>query len=263
MIYPEQKKETFYYLVTTVKNGVESLGTLMNSNPMIDKIPSNVIVTEKDHHITLQWEPSTDITHYTLYYDTKPIKLLANATQITTKETSFTHKNLTNGRLYYYYITATYQTIESPTSDLIKGVPGNPPPKIQTLYGNESQIEVTWEPSEKHTFYSLYIHTKNDFKSATITRALTINSHLFTDLMPNTSYYFWLTGEGEASFEQNDSLPSNVKTYTTQPFEIKKLQTFTGNHQLKITWDDINPSTNYKIYYSDNKCPSQEGRKEK
>ena len=248
---PEQKKETIYYLVTTVQNGIESIGTLMNSNPMTDKIPSNITLTEKDHHITLQWDPIANITNYTLYYDTKPITSLANATQITTKETSFTHENLTNGYLYYYFITSTYENKESPTSDLIKGIPGNPTPAILDLYSNESQIEVPWEPSEKHTFYSIYIHTKNDFKSATKTRALNINNHLFTDLIPNTTYYFWLTGKGNASFKENNSLPSTVKTCTTQPFEINNIQTFTGNHQLKITWDAINPNTNYKIYFSD------------
>ena len=89
-------------------------------------IPTNVNATATDGQVQLSWDVKADLAYY-VYWSTNSGVDINNGTKIENVTSPFKHTKLTNGRMYYYIITANNGfTISPPTSE-VSAMPSKTP----------------------------------------------------------------------------------------------------------------------------------------
>jgi fibronectin type 3 domain-containing protein len=122
---------TYYFVVTSVINGVESAGSTpvsaMPSSAPAPAEPTGVTVTPGNGQITIAWPQVTNATSYNIYWSTNPGVTSGAGTNGTlisgVTTTSYTQIGLTNGTIYYYVVTAVDGNGESPASIQVSVAP--------------------------------------------------------------------------------------------------------------------------------------------
>lgn len=126
---------TYYYLVTAVNTGGESVASSAVSAtplPPAPGAPANLTGTTGDTQVQLAWSASTGATSYNLYWSTTPgiVAGAAGVTQVTgIASTSYVATGLTNGTTYYYAVTSVGAGGESALSAevAVRPLPPTPP----------------------------------------------------------------------------------------------------------------------------------------
>ncbi len=85
--------------------------------------PQNVSVLPGNFNNIISWDPVSRATEYQLYWSNSPNLNIASAAKISKVSSPFIHSDLTNGRLYYYKITAKTPFLEGEPSIEATGLP--------------------------------------------------------------------------------------------------------------------------------------------
>ena len=80
------------------------------------EIPVNVNVASGDSQVVISWDPISDGSSYNIYWSTSP-GVTTSDTRISGATSPYSHTGLTNGRTYYYAISAEDTCGESGLSD--------------------------------------------------------------------------------------------------------------------------------------------------
>jgi fibronectin type 3 domain-containing protein len=124
----------YYYVVSAVNGtGASPNSAEVSATPAIPTVPAapaNLTATAGNAQASLAWSASTGASSYHLKRATTnggPYTQIAAPTS-----TSFTDVSLTNGKNYYYVVSAVNSAGESPNSAQVVAVPGvpNPPPTV-------------------------------------------------------------------------------------------------------------------------------------
>jgi fibronectin type 3 domain-containing protein len=144
--------DTYYYLVTAVNTGGESVASAEDSAmplPPAPGAPTNLTATTGDAQVQLSWSATTDATSYNVYWSnaTGVVPGAAGVTQIPgVTATSYTHTGLTNGDTYYYVVSAVGAGGEGAPSTEVSARPLPPPPPAPlglTAIAPKDVIQVT------------------------------------------------------------------------------------------------------------------------
>ncbi|MDX1813044.1 MAG: hypothetical protein R3240_13900, partial [Gammaproteobacteria bacterium] len=122
-----ENNTTYYFSIAAVNNVGESpasiaiAATPKSANP---SVPSKVKARSLENAIQISWEAVADANSYTLYWSNNINFNQGSATGVEqTTGTSFTHKDLTESKLYYYFVTAHNESGESESSALVSATP--------------------------------------------------------------------------------------------------------------------------------------------
>lgn len=131
---------TYYYVVSAIVNGIESLNSIeVAATPMqvIPLPPTNLIAEAGDEEVTLCWNPVENALGYNIKRATTPdgeYDIIAPNVQSNT----FTDKGLTNGVTYYYVVSVIVGEVESPDSNVAPATPTAP-----VIVSNNAILEIT------------------------------------------------------------------------------------------------------------------------
>jgi hypothetical protein len=174
-------------------------------------------------------------------------------------ESPYTQRALTNGKAYYYVVTATNSFGESPASSEVSATPTAPTttpatvPSAVTATPGSGEVVISWGvvPGASD-YYDIYWSTSPGVTPASGTEIQGVQSpYVQTGLTNGATYYYIVTavnsvGEGAPSTEVSAS-PSLPVAVPSAPAGVTAAP---GNAQMTIEWSPAQWATGYDIYWS-------------
>jgi predicted phage tail protein len=248
---------TPYYFVVTAVNiplnggtGESAASSQVSCIP--DPVPTGVAATPGDNQATIAWTAVTGATSYNVYWSTTTGVTPANGTQITSAANPYTLTGLTNGKTYYFVVTAVNGSGESAPSSQLSCTPGQPvPPGGAIANPGDGQATIAWTPVPAATSYNIYWSTTAGVTPANgIKIANATGPYNLTGLTNGTTYYVVVTavnGYGEsAASTQVSATPSA----TPPPAAPSGVTATLGDGQATIAWTIVPNADSYNIYWS-------------
>ena len=202
--------------------------------------PQNVKAVPGDKQVTITWNAVNGATNYIVYsYVDGSYHNLG-----TTTSTSFTAKNLVNGKWNNWSVAdAVYATpVQNTKPQNVQAVPGN------------GQVTLTWDAVENAEDYVVYSYVDGGYNKLGYSKT---NSFTATGLTNGKKYGFivkaWVNG-GWNAWSNDDAVYATPVGGT----DVRNVKAVPGNGQVALTWDKVSGATNYVIYsYADGKYTKQ------
>ena len=175
----------------------------------------------------------------------------------TTTSTSFTAKNLVNGKKYGFIVKAWVNGKWNNWSvaDAVYATPvqNTKPQNVQAVPGN-GQVTLTWDAVENAEDYVVYSYVDGGYNKLGYSKT---NSFTATGLTNGKKYGFivkaWVNG-GWNAWSNDDAVYATPVGGT----DVRNVKAVPGNGQVALTWDKVSGATNYVIYsYADGKYTKQ------
>ena len=209
---------TYYYKVSAVNSvgeGPQSneASATPNAPTSPPGAPQDLVATAGDASVSLTWSPpSSDggapITNYKIYRGNTPDQLSLRAT--VPNVLAYTDSPLTNGKTYYYKVTAVNSVGEGPPSNLASATPQSgqtapSPPRSLSAAAGDARVALTWlDPSSDGgspiTNYTVYRGTTPGGESL-LTTLGNVTSYTDATVTNGVTYYYVVTavnGVGES-----------------------------------------------------------------
>ncbi len=221
--------ETYYYQVSAVNSKGEGPRSAETSAKPVGKpsAPLSLTATPGDEEINLEWSPPSDdggsaVTGYKIYSG-------ISTSEISIKEevstTSYKDTHLTNGKIYYYKVSAVNGVGEGAKTSIVSatpsGLPGAPL-NLEAIRGDE-EIALTWEEplddgGAMITSYKIYCDDLFVYETSAL-------QYTHTDLNNGEEYTYIViavntNGEGKKSTPDSatpgtvPTMPQNVEVST-------------------------------------------------
>ena len=204
----------FYYILTAVKDGLESEpSTEVMGKPILEppSPPLMLAVTPGKYQNQLTWTPVEDATAYHLYWGNSPELTLENGTKIENVTSGYIHSDLNEPVDFYYVVTAVKDGLESEASVEVTGKPIILPqgtPQL-TIIGGDKSLLLSWTMVKGATQYELYWGTSPKVVPTEDNKmVIQGNSFEHTGLENDRAYYYIIAAA-------NSSGTSNLSAVST------------------------------------------------
>jgi hypothetical protein len=247
-VFENPKPNTIYYFA--VLANYEDGESLLTSIEKILQIKAPIAKAKNQKNI-LSWSKIEGIDHYNLYWSNTPKPNIKNAQKITNLQDNFVHKNLTNKKAYYYFLTPVRKSIEGPPSPVIKSIPDliAPTPKGFNIKVTNNEISLVWETEPNAIFYTIYWNTKAENLKLKGKRIVTKNTYyVYENPKPNTIYYFAVL----ANYEDGESLLTKIE----KALQIEAPIAEAKNQKNILSWSKIKGIDHYNLYWSNTQKPN-------
>lgn len=233
---------TYYYIVTSVnRDGESGGGNEVSAIPNANKplAPTNLTTQAGYTKVILSWGPVAGAYTYNVkrsdYFGGPYTTVVSNLTQ-----TTFTDTGLTDGKQYFYIVTAVNDNGEGPSSSEVSAIPVVPPPANLSATAGDGKVTLRW--------------TKGDITWTRIKRATTPggpyeslmsttgSSYNDTNVTIGTTYYYIVVN----AVSSEESTPSNE--VSAAPYSAPYNLTATaGNALVTLAWGAATGSTYYSV----------------
>ena len=163
------------------------------------KAPGDIKATAGDKQVTVTWTTVPGATTYNLYWLLAPGVTPTTGTKVMGVTSPYTHTGLTNGKPYYYIVTALYGATESTASGEASATPyagaigPSAPANVNAAAGN-GQVYVSWGSVTGASSYNLYWGTSAGVNKASATKVPGVTSpYTHTGLTNGAPYYYVVT----------------------------------------------------------------------
>jgi fibronectin type 3 domain-containing protein len=220
-------------------------------------VPTALSVQPGDAVTTVQWPAVTGATSYNLYWsDTSPVTK-ASATLIAKAVSPFEHTGLTNGKSYYYAVSAVGDGGESELSSTIGATPVAPvaaPPGTVNATPGDKTVTVDWSPVSEATSYNLYWSntpgvTPGGTGVTQVAIPITSTSYVHTGLTNATSYHYVITAVNTGG-ESVVSAEASATPIPAAPGAPTNLTATSGDTQVQLAWTGTSDAASYNVYWS-------------
>lgn len=229
--------QTYYFKVRAMKtvngkNGYGSYSSVVSKSTKISK-PAIRIDKTAYNSITLAWDEVTGAQKYEIFVSSSKDGTYKSLG--TTKNTSYTHKNLELEKTYYYKVTAIrqkyttgYSTVKSAKTTLGK-LTG-----LEVTKYYDGNLKITWDKVDGATSYQVYRSTvKDDDDEYKRIASVTANSYIDSDVSSSKTYYYKVCGvRGDVKTELAG--PVSVKTSSKESKGID-----VSSYQGTIDWKKV------------------------
>ena len=168
------------------------------------KAPGDIKATAGNAQVSVSWTPAAGAMGYNLYWGTASGVTPTTGTKVLGVTSPYAHTGLTNGKTYYYIVTALSGSAESSASGEASATPyggtgGGIPSGLSATAGS-GQNTLSWSPVTGATGYNLYWGTASGVNKTTGTKLATVQSpYIHSGLTNGTPYYYVVTAYDAAS----------------------------------------------------------------
>ena len=245
-----------YYYVVSASNGscssassAEASATPVCTPP---SVPTNLLATPGDNQVALSWTAPTtgNVVSYTVSRSTVSggaYSSIANPTG-----TSYADSTASNGTTYYYVVSASNGTCNSPNSTEVFAMPvatcaQAAPTGVSATAGNR-QVTLSWTAAAGATSYGI---GRSTISGAGYSSAGTTSATTFVDTDPalvnGTTYYYVVTANGAcASPNSTEVSATPVCTPPIVPTGVTASAN-SSNGNITVSWNAVNAATGYTV----------------
>ena len=225
----------------TITGKGEYSGKLTTSFRIISTTPT-VTATAGDKQVTLKWNAISGATKYAVsrYDGSKYIEINYKVTG-----TSYTVKNLTNGKAYKFLVQAYVGGIWSPISTtlLVSATPKASVNPVVTATAGDKQVTLKWNTVSGATKYA--VSRYDGSKYIEINYKVTGTSYTVKNLKNGTKYQFlvqsYVNGEWSA-------ISKTLLVSATPKASVNPVVTATaGDKQVTLKWNTVSGATKYAV----------------
>jgi cellulose 1,4-beta-cellobiosidase len=174
--------------------------------------PAGVSAVSGINRITVKWQPALGAASYTVYYSDKPGATKTHGEKIAgITAVSYEHTGVKEKTMYYYVVTASNESGESPPSAesgaMVQAIALQAPVNVSAS-GGDGRITVKWKEVAGATSYTIYYATTPGASRAAGNKIADIKSisYQLANVKKKTMYFFKVTavnaaGESPASNE--------------------------------------------------------------
>ncbi|MCE7735752.1 MAG: hypothetical protein GPJ54_12790 [Candidatus Heimdallarchaeota archaeon] len=232
---------TYYYTITAVNSAGESiLSTEISVIPgQVPNAPQNLESTYSDQSVDLNWDAPTDDGGLTIfqYHIFRATSIGGPYTDIgQSPTTSYSDAGLTNGQIYYYYVTAENTKGQGGDSTIISVIPAIAPSPPTNLGGNtgDKSVTLSWDAPSSDGGSALINYTI--YRDSVFLTNVTAGTTIYQDtgLTNGNSYSYTVRAvnlEGE-SIDSNSVILTPVST----PGIPQNLVSGYGDSYVTLTW---------------------------
>lgn len=252
---------TYYYAISGMNPGGEGpLSAIASATPQVPAPavpPTDFSVTARDAAVTINWDTTrVGVDAYRVYWSNTATAAPSDWILIPGFRAGESHKQLTNGVVYYYRITALNAGGESPASAPLSATPQIAPPAIPTGLTasviDDTQIALNWFQKTGLSYNLYWATTANvpllgvDVNKISDIQAIYKQSNLTS----GTPYYYVLTAQNPGG----ESAPSPVVSVTStiiSPDTPTNLSAVAGDATVTVQWQAIaDPLASYALYWT-------------
>ncbi|KQC06134.1 MAG: hypothetical protein APR62_01450 [Smithella sp. SDB] len=270
---------TYFFAFTAVStsDGESNLSEIIpatpqgDPDPMPPEFPKNVRANAGNGEVTVTWTPVDDAEIYNVYqysnFDdlTLAAEIKSTDGNCTGSQCSFTSPGLTNGTIYFFYLTAENNT--SVKSNVVEAIPpssvdnnyvaseGFSAPQNVSATVGDTELTLTWDPPSDdsetpNTVYNVYYDTNYPM---TITADKKFPERTspwnFSGLTNGQNYYLYVT----AVLASGPSFGVYATPSTSPPPLAPVIDTTSitvDDGTVYFDWNDVAGATSYNVYSS-------------
>lgn len=239
----------FLFIAIFIVGSVALTGCSGDSN-VTTPAPTGVTATGGDSQATIAWTAVPGATSYNIYWSATSGVTTANGTEITGVTNPYTLTGLTNGKQYYFVVTAVSTassgTGESAPSSQASCI-ADPVPTGVAATSGDGQATIAWTAVSGATSYNIYWSTKNSVTPATGTLIKgATNPYTLTGLTDGITCYFVVTAVG-SNGESAPSAEANCIPAVPVPTGVSATP---GNAQVTVSWPAVTGAVSYNLYWA-------------
>jgi uncharacterized protein (DUF1800 family)/fibronectin type 3 domain-containing protein len=211
--------------------------------------PANLTATAGNGIVTLSWNPVAGATSYNVYRGTAPGAQSPTPIAKGITMWAFLDKGLTNGKKYFYKVTAVGSGGESARSNEVSATPVAPTvgAPVATASAGNATVTVSWGAITGAATYNVYRATIAGGQGNTpLATGITGTSFTDTGLINGTTYFYKVTavGAGGESARSNEVSATPVAPALAAPVASAT----PGNTTVTVSWGAVPGATTYTIY---------------
>ncbi len=260
---------TYYYVVTAVDSNNNESGYLNEAfaapaaAPSPPSAPAGVAATAGDSQVSISWNAVSGATSYNLYLASQSGITKSNYATLTdgAKQTGVTSPyiktGLTNGKTYYFIVTAVNANGESVESTEVSATPTLAIPAAPsgvTAVAGDGQVIISWNTVGGATSYNLYMAsqtgvTKSNYSTLTdgMKQIAVTTPYTHIGLTNDKTYYFVVTAVN-SSGESAESTQVFATPSVTPPSAPAGVTATAANGRVTLTWNSVTGATSYNLY---------------
>ena len=244
----------YYFAVTAYwqQGGESNYSNEVNATPIDNTaptIPTGFKVKDiSNGSVSLKWNVNSDDTKgYKLYYKVQGAGSYAQVFDVG-DVIEYNINNLTNGVSYDFAISSyDFYNNESEKSNKVSATPLSAPANLTVKTIGDNQVDLSWDKVENSQAYKLYYSDTDDL-SKNSKDDIQATSTSITKLTNGTTYYFVVVAKNKQGQETNYS---NKVSATPLSAPANLTVKTIGDNQVDLSWDKVENSQAYKLYYSD------------
>jgi fibronectin type 3 domain-containing protein len=211
--------------------------------------PVDLVAKPGDARVSLSWKPSSGATAYYLKRSTASAGVYKPLA--TTPSPNYIDKTVTNGREYYYVVSAGDLSGDSANSAPVHATPVAPPavPKDLKAIAGNAEVSLTWTASAGATSYSVQRSTtySGPYKKIGASSSPSYKDKTVT----NSKEYFYVVSAENPGGASPDSAQVHA-TPEAPPKAPANLKATAGNAQVSLSWEASTGATSYNVQRSTN-----------
>ena len=237
---------SYSFMVAGYTNGGNGpASSVVSATPMAP--PAGLTAAFGDQQVTLNWQPSTGATSYTIYRKTGAETVYGELLS-GVMAPPYVDANLTNGQKYYYRVRAVGPASQSDLSSTVSATPLPPPPALApvvTAAPGNARVTLTWNALPDATSYKIYRSESGVFDGPAIgsTSSTTFKNY---SLVNGTTYHYLVAGRNLGG----EGPRSDIVTATpvAPPLAPADLVAVAGDKVVTLSWLPSEGAASYSVY---------------
>ncbi|MBJ6725297.1 fibronectin type III domain-containing protein [Geomesophilobacter sediminis] len=246
----------YYFAVTAVNAGVESVHSTVASTVLAPAAPTAVTPVGGSGQASLTWAASTGATSYNIYYGTSPGVTAASTSKVVGAVNGQAVTGLTAGSSYYFVVTAVNVSGESPVSAESSVLLAPAAPKGIVVSPGDGQATITWTVATGATSYNIYYDTGSITAASpklntagTVLSATQLDATV-TGLQNGIVYNFAVTALDAGGESPVSAIKQGTPNPTSAPGSPTGVTvTQGGAGQAQVSWGTVSGASSYRVYY--------------
>ena len=238
------KGETYYYVVTALNEGGESVSAPIQAT-LIPDVPPVPVLSGGDKVVTMSWKAVNGATTYRVYWN-ETGKVTASDATFDTSAATYAQGERTNGKTYYYRVAAVNSGGVSALSPEGKVTLAPDAPVFDDAAGGNRETVLKWSPVLGATSYRVY-WTLGDALGETPKKFDSATSPFRHSELTNGLTYTYVVSASNAGGETR----SAPRVVTLKPDAPVIGTLLNGDKRATIQWSAPPGVTGYTLYWNE------------